>query len=255
MKILGFAFYGLRHLDSATSPPSLEFCPLRALGNGLLLKVHGSATRNMVCKLRARTLRAVAPTTAEGIEKYLGSGMVKGVGPVFARRLIERFGAEVLTVIEQNPGDLQRVEGIGPKRRQRIASAWEASKRVREIMLFLHSHGVSTSRAVRIYKTYGEQAVERVRRNPYILAKDTVHKAQGSEFSAVVIPLATQQYMLLQRNLIYTGITRGKKLVVLIGQRQALRIAVSNNKTQRRYSGLRDALTAESGFSVSLGAS
>ena len=70
----------------------------------------------------------------------------------------------------------------------------------------------------------------------------TIHKSQGSEFPAVVIPLATQQYMLLQRNLIYTGITRGKKLVVVIGQRKALRMAVSNNRTQRRYSGLLKAL-------------
>jgi exodeoxyribonuclease V alpha subunit len=77
-----------------------------------------------------------------------------------------------LAVIEHNPSDLQLVEGIGPKRRQRITGAWDAGKRVREIMLFLHSHGVSTSRAVRIYKTYGEGAVAQVRGNPYILAKD-----------------------------------------------------------------------------------
>jgi exodeoxyribonuclease V alpha subunit len=78
----------------------------------------------------------------------------------------------------------------------------------------------------------------------------TVHKAQGSEFAAVVMPLATQQYMLLQRNLIYTGITRGKKLVVLIGQRKALHIAVSNNKTQQRYSGLLEALTTADGSAI-----
>jgi exodeoxyribonuclease V alpha subunit len=78
----------------------------------------------------------------------------------------------------------------------------------------------------------------------------TVHKAQGSEFAAVVIPLATQQYMLLQRNLIYTGITRGKRLVVLIGQRKALRIAVSNNKTQRRYSSLLETLRRIGNFEV-----
>jgi len=123
-------------------------------------------------QLKATTLRTVAPTTAEGVEKYLGSGMVKGVGSILAKRLVERFGAEVLAVIEQKPADLQLVDAIGPKRRQRITGAWDASKRVREIMLFLHSHGVSTSRAVRIYKTYGEQAVERVRSNPYILAED-----------------------------------------------------------------------------------
>jgi exodeoxyribonuclease V alpha subunit len=123
-------------------------------------------------QLKATTLRTVAPTTPEGIEKYLGSGMVKGVGPIFAKRLVERFGAEVLSTIENKPGDLQLVDGIGPKRRQRITGAWEASKRIREIMLFLHSHGVSTSRAVRIYKTYGHEAVEKVRSNPYVLAKD-----------------------------------------------------------------------------------
>jgi exodeoxyribonuclease V alpha subunit len=123
-------------------------------------------------QLKATTLRTVPPTTAEGIEKYLGSGMVKGVGPIFAKRLVERFGAEVLATIEHQPADLQLVDGIGPKRRQRITGAWEASKRIREIMMFLHSHGVSTSRAVRIYKTYGHEAVERVRSNPYVLAKD-----------------------------------------------------------------------------------
>jgi exodeoxyribonuclease V alpha subunit len=82
----------------------------------------------------------------------------------------------------------------------------------------------------------------------------TVPKAQGSEFPAVVIPLATQQYMLLQRNLIYTGITRGKNLVVLIGQRKALHIAASNNKTQRRYSGLLEALTSAGSADVPAGA-
>ena len=123
-------------------------------------------------QLKATTLRTVAPTTPEGIEKYLGSGMVKGVGPIFAKRLVERFGAEVLSTIENKPADLQLVDGIGPKRQHRITGAWEASKRIREIMLFLHSHGVSTSRAVRIYKTYGHEAVERVRSNPYVLAKD-----------------------------------------------------------------------------------
>jgi exodeoxyribonuclease V alpha subunit len=123
-------------------------------------------------QLKATTLRTVAPTTPEGIEKYLGSGMVKGVGPIFAKRLVERFGSEVLSTIENKPADLQLVDGIGPKRRQRITGAWEASKRIREIMLFLHSHGVSTSRAVRIYKTYSHEAVEKVRSNPYVLAKD-----------------------------------------------------------------------------------
>src|SRR5215471_1300463 len=123
-------------------------------------------------QLKATAIRTVPPTTREGIEKYLGSGMVKGIGPVFAKRMVETFGADILSVIEQRSDELERVDGIGPKRRLRITQAWAEGKRVREIMLFLHGHGVSTSKSVRIYKTYGDEAIERVRSNPYILAKD-----------------------------------------------------------------------------------
>ena len=123
-------------------------------------------------QFKASTMKTVPPTTAEGIERYLGSGLVKGIGPILAKKLVGRFGAEVLAVIENRPAELQSVDGIGPKRRERIAHAWQEAKQVREIMLFLHSHGVSTSRAVRIFKTYGEQAIEKVRSNPYMLAKD-----------------------------------------------------------------------------------
>ena len=108
-------------------------------------------------QFKATTMKTVPPTTAEGIERYLGSGLVKGIGPILAKKLVGRFGAEVLAVIENRAAELQTVDGIGPKRRERIAHAWQEAKQVREIMLFLHSHGVSTSRA---------------RSNPYMLAKD-----------------------------------------------------------------------------------
>ncbi|MGB7464210.1 MAG: helix-hairpin-helix domain-containing protein, partial [Candidatus Acidiferrum sp.] len=123
-------------------------------------------------QFKATTLKTVPPTTAEGIERYLGSGLVKGIGPILAKKLVGHFGADVLAIIESRPSELQSVGGIGPKRRERIAQAWQEAKQIREIMLFLHSHGVSTSRAVRIFKTYGEQAIENVRSNPYALAKD-----------------------------------------------------------------------------------
>ncbi|HEY4934590.1 MAG TPA: ATP-dependent RecD-like DNA helicase [Terriglobales bacterium] len=123
-------------------------------------------------QFKARLMKTVPPTTVEGIERYLSSGLVKGIGPVLAKKLVGRFGAEVLGVIENRIQELQSVDGIGPKRRQRIVQAWQEAKQIREIMLFLHSHGVSTSRAVRIFKTYGEQAIEKVRSNPYTLAKD-----------------------------------------------------------------------------------
>jgi exodeoxyribonuclease V alpha subunit len=117
-------------------------------------------------------MKTVPPTTVAGIERYLSSGLVKGIGPVLAKKLVGGFGAEVLTVIENRVAALQTVDGIGPKRRERIARGWQEAKQVREIMLFLHSPGVSTSRGVRIFKTYGEQAIEKVRENPYTMAKD-----------------------------------------------------------------------------------
>jgi exodeoxyribonuclease V alpha subunit len=123
-------------------------------------------------QFKAQTLRVVPPSTLEGIEKYLGSGMVKGIGPHFARKLTQAFGEQVFEVIEQTPERLTELDGIGPKRKQRVVEAWSAQKMIREIMVFLHSHGVGTARAVRIYKTYGNEAIARVRENPYRLALD-----------------------------------------------------------------------------------
>jgi exodeoxyribonuclease V alpha subunit len=123
-------------------------------------------------QFRAEILTSTAPTTKEGIEKYLGSGMVKGIGPVYAKKLVGKFGEKILDIIEISSARLEEVDGIGLKRRKRIKEAWTEQKVIREIMVFLHSNGVSTSRAVRIYKTYGDEAIEKVRANPYTLAKD-----------------------------------------------------------------------------------
>jgi exodeoxyribonuclease V alpha subunit len=127
--------------------------------------VHGQ-------QFRAAFLKTSAPSSAEGIEKYLGSGMIRGIGPVYARRLVQRFGTDVFDVIEADPRRLREIDGIGPKRAARIASAWADQKVIREIMVFLHSHGVGTARAVRIFKTYGADAVQVMSENPYRLAKD-----------------------------------------------------------------------------------
>jgi exodeoxyribonuclease V alpha subunit len=123
-------------------------------------------------QLRATLLRSSAPTTREGIEKYLGSGMVKGIGPVYAQKLIAKFGENIFEIIDHSSARLEEVEGIGPGRRRKIKEAWAEQKTIRDIMVFLHSQGVSTSRAVRIYKMYGEEAIAKVRANPYILARD-----------------------------------------------------------------------------------
>jgi exodeoxyribonuclease V alpha subunit len=123
-------------------------------------------------QFKASFLRSSPPTTAEGIEKYLGSGMIRGIGPIYACKLVEAFGAEVFEVIEQAPERLREVPGIGKVRAGRIAQAWADQKVVREIMVFLHSHGVGTARAVRIFKTYGNDAVQVMAENPYRLARD-----------------------------------------------------------------------------------
>ena len=123
-------------------------------------------------QFKTQHLRVLPPSTLEGIEKYLGSGIVKGIGPHFAKKLVQAFGEAVFDIIAQTPNRLTELDGIGPKRKQRVVDAWAEQKVIREIMVFLHSHGVGTARAVRIYKTYGNEAIARVQENPYRLALD-----------------------------------------------------------------------------------
>jgi exodeoxyribonuclease V alpha subunit len=112
------------------------------------------------------------PATVMGIERYLGSGMIKGIGPKFARRIVEKFGADTLDVIDQAPDRLIEVGGIGRGRVAAIQKAWKEQKEVKNIMLFLQEHQVSTTHAVKIFKTYGGESISVVRENPYRLADD-----------------------------------------------------------------------------------
>lgn len=123
-------------------------------------------------QFKADELRITPPHTVAGIEKYLASGLVKGIGRHFAHKIVEVFGDRALKVIDESPSFLSEVKGIGPRRVQRIRDGWRQQQAVRAIMVFLQSHGVGTARAVRIYKTYGERAIDLVRENPYRLATD-----------------------------------------------------------------------------------
>ncbi|MGY0486454.1 SF1B family DNA helicase RecD2 [Streptomyces sp. WG-D5] len=114
----------------------------------------------------------VLPATIQGIRRYLGSGLVKGIGPVFADRITQHFGLDTLDIIEQEPKRLIEVPGLGPKRTKKIADAWEEQKAIKEVMVFLQSVGVSTSIAVRIYKKFGDASISVVRNQPYRLAAD-----------------------------------------------------------------------------------
>jgi exodeoxyribonuclease V alpha subunit len=171
--------------------PESGFCVLRvkARGQRELITVVGHAAtiaagefvqlsgawvndRTHGMQFRASFLKSSPPTTLEGIERYLGSGMIRGIGPVYAKRLVRGFGEQVFDLIEQEPARLQEVPGIGPGRAARIVEGWAEQKVIREIMLFLHANGVGTSRAVRIYRTYGAEAVAVISDNPYRLARD-----------------------------------------------------------------------------------
>ncbi|MCI0538807.1 MAG: ATP-dependent RecD-like DNA helicase [Verrucomicrobiales bacterium] len=168
----GFAVLRLkaeRHRDLVTVTGSLASV---TAGEWLIAEGNWVRDKEYGLQFKADTLKCTAPTTKEGIEKYLGSGMVKGIGPTYAKKLVERFGKTIFDIIENFSKRLEEVDGIGPERRKRIKGAWIEQKFIREIMVFLHSHGVSTSRAVRIYKCYGAAAIEKVRNNPYTLARD-----------------------------------------------------------------------------------
>ena len=136
-----------------------------ARGRWVVDRVHGK-------QLKAEALTLAPPNTPEGMARYLASGLVKGVGPKTAERLVEKFGVGVFDVIEHHPERLADVPGIGKSRRVKITAAWNEQRGVREIMVFLHSHGVSTGRAFRIHKAYGEASIAKVKEDPYRLARD-----------------------------------------------------------------------------------
>ena len=145
---------------------------IRASTGGSMKVEAQPSDREVLAGFKAQFLKTSAPSSVEGIEKYLASGMIRGIGPVYAKRLLRAFGEKVFDVIEAEPDRLRSVNGIGTVRASRIVAAWAEQKVVREIMVFLHSHGVGTARAVRIYKTYGADAVQVMSENPYRLARD-----------------------------------------------------------------------------------
>lgn len=144
------------------------------VGPGEYIDCSGTwvTNREYGLQFKAENLRIVLPATLEGMEKYLGSGLVKGIGPHFAKQLIEAFGLKVFDVIENTPNRLMELSGIGMSRRDSVVKSWLDQKMIREIVVFLQSHGIGTARAVRIYKTYGQQSIAKVRENPYRLALD-----------------------------------------------------------------------------------
>ncbi len=147
---------------------------LAAVNVGAVLRVKGEWKYDSKYgkQFSALDYRETVPATIAGIEKYLGSGLIKGIGPVYARRIVKHFKEDTLRVIEESADYLINVDGIGPKRVEMVKKAWQEQKEIKNVMLFLQSNGVSTAYAVKIYKTYGNESISIVKNNPYRLADD-----------------------------------------------------------------------------------
>lgn len=141
---------------------------------GESLRMHGrwSSHPQYGKQFSVENYTTVLPATVQGIRRYLGSGLIKGIGPVIAERIVDHFGVDTLDVIEDRPERLIEVQGLGPKRTKMIGAAWEEQKAIKEVMVFLQGVGVSTSLAVRVYKKYGDASVSVVKNEPYRLASD-----------------------------------------------------------------------------------
>ncbi|CAO4178699.1 SF1B family DNA helicase RecD2 [Methylorubrum populi] len=152
--------------------PVVGHAPAIAAGEWLTASGRWVADREHGLQFRAETLQVTPPTGIEGIARYLASGQMRGIGPAMAKRIVATFGEAVFEIIEAEPARLTEVEGIGPKRAARIVKGWAEQKAVREIMIFLHAHGVGTARATRIFRTYGHDALSVMTEDPYRLARD-----------------------------------------------------------------------------------
>jgi exodeoxyribonuclease V alpha subunit len=168
------------HYTVASLQPENCREPITVVGNlasvqcGEILKLTGRWTthKQFGRQFQVEKFESVLPATATGIKKYLGSGLIKGIGPKFATRIVNHFGDKTLEVIDQFSAKLRDVEGIGPERARRIRAAWVEQKAIRDIMIFLQSYGISSSQAAKIYKAYGGDAMQVVKANPYQLARD-----------------------------------------------------------------------------------
>jgi exodeoxyribonuclease V alpha subunit len=141
---------------------------------GEIIRMNGEWTNHPRYGEQFRVVhyKSLVPASVYGIEKYLGSGLIKGIGPIMAKRIVERFGKETLDVIEKEIENLAEVDGIGKKRMGMIRKAWDDQKEIREVMIFLQTHGVGSGYATKIFKQYGNRSIKVVKENPYRLATD-----------------------------------------------------------------------------------
>ena len=150
---------------------------------GSVLLIEGEWTNNPKygTQFSAQKWEETVPATVYGIEKYLGSGLIKGVGAVYAKKIVKKFGTDTIAVIEDSPERLAEVDGIGKKRIARISESWERQKEIKNIMLFLQNYDISTAFAAKIYKHYGNDSIETVKKNPYKLAFTPISRQTSTQ--------------------------------------------------------------------------
>lgn len=179
---------------------------LMAVSVGETVRVRGRWVENKKFgrQIRIEAYETVLPATIEGIEKYLGSGLIDGIGPVYAQRLVKAFGVETLRVIDKEPKKLLKVPGIGAKRAKQIREAWAAQKAVQSIMIFLQGHGITPGQAARIYTEYGDAAVAVLRANPYRLADDIAGIGfQGADKIAAKLGISKTSQVRIEAGLLH----------------------------------------------------
>jgi exodeoxyribonuclease V alpha subunit len=142
------------------------------VGESLRLRGRWTSHPKYGRQFEVHSYTTVLPATEQGIRRYLGSGLIKGIGPVMAERMVNHFGTDIMHIIDEAPQRLIEVDGLGPKRTERITQAWAEQKAIKEVMIFLQGVGVSTSLAVKIYKKYGDESIQTVKQDPYRLAAD-----------------------------------------------------------------------------------
>jgi len=166
--------YTVARLDEDGGPAVTVVGTLFPVSEGEELKITGSWKRHprYGLQLQVDHWEKIDPATVDGIEKYLGSGVIKGIGPTYAKRLVEAFGLETLRVLSEEPLRILDVDGIGEVRARRIMQAWQDQRGMQDVMVFLQGHGVGASLALRIYRVFGADTIHQVRENPYALARE-----------------------------------------------------------------------------------
>jgi exodeoxyribonuclease V alpha subunit len=165
--------YTVARLDEDGGPSTTVVGTIFPVSEGEEIKVTGAWKRHPRYGLQFQVdhWEKIDPSTIEGIEKYLGSGLIKGIGPIYAKRLVGAFGTETLRVLSEEPLRILDVDGIGEVRARRIMEAWQAQRGMQDVMVFLQGHGVGASLALRIYRVFGADTIAQVRENPYALAQ------------------------------------------------------------------------------------